>query len=205
MILDSFLQTLRAIVRDDLADLNTMLIGRVTSVDMGALRVDVKPVAMRPVVRRNNLDTTYTALPQLLDVPLVFPRSGAATIIHKVNVGDVVEIRFCQHSMDEILTSDDYNEIATQDVRRHALQDAVAVPIDFGDCPANSSGADYEIIAGDVRIGNPDASKKLVNEDLLDTLNQIITNVNTALSSVVGATVVPSLTSVPTTSNLRGS
>lgn len=201
--MDSFLQTLRAVIRDDLADLNTMLIGRVTAVNMAAMRVDVKPVAMRAVTRRNNVDTAYTALPQLLDIPLAFPRSGAAQIVHKVAVGDVVEVRFCQHSMDEILTSDDYNEVEAQDLRRHALQDAVAIPIDFGDRPATSNDSDYEIIADDVRIGDPTTAKRLVTSELRGVLNQLILDINAAITAGVGN--VAQLPSIPTTSNLRGS
>lgn len=207
--MESFLQTLRAVFRDDLANLNTMLIAKVAAVDMSAMRVDVKPVVMRPIVRRNNVDVSHTALPLLRDIPLAFPRSGAAQIVHKVQVGDIVEIRLCQHSMDEILTSDNYDEVAAQDLRRHDLQDAVAVPISFDAAPGTTSGSDYEIVASDVRIGNPSTSKTLVTEDLLNTLNALIVDINAAIAAQTGTPLpvqaVDPLTSIPTTSNLRGS
>ena len=206
--MESFLQTLRAVFRDDLANLNTMLIAKVVAVDMTNMRVDVKPVAMRPIMRRNNVDTSYTSLPLLRDIPLAFPRSGAAQIVHKVQVGDIVEVRLCQHSLDEILTSDDYDEVATQDLRRHDLQDAVAVPISFDAAPGTTNGSDYEIVASDVRIGNPASAKQLVTSDLLTTLNAVIANINTSIAAQTGTpivTAVPTLLTVPKTTNLRGS
>lgn len=207
--MESFLQTLRAVFRDDLANLNTMLIAKVVAVDMANMRVDVKPVAMRPIMRRNNVDTSYTALPLLRGIPLAFPRSGAAQIVHKVVVGDIVEVRLCQHSMDEILTSDDYDDVATQDLRRHDLQDAVAVPISFDAAPGTTNGSDYEIVASDVRIGNPTTAKQLVTSDLLDTLNALIADINASIAAQTGSEspvlAVETLVSIPTTSNLRGS
>lgn len=205
--MQSFLQTLRAVFNEDLMDLHTMMIGRVVNVDMSTLRVDVQPVVRRPSVQRNNVEITYTSYPILFDIPLALPRSSVAMITHRVAVGDIVEIRFSQHSLDEILSSDPTDLIDAQDVRKHALQDAVAVPISFAAQHVASADADYEIIAADVRIGNPSVSKFLVNEDMQGLMDGLITQINTALAAIAaGSPYVPvSSVIVPTTVNLKGS
>jgi hypothetical protein len=184
-----------------------MMIAKIVSVNMDTLRVDVQPLVRRPSVKRHNVEITYTSLPTLFDVPLAFPRSSVAMITHKVAVGDIVEIRFAQHSLDEILSGDSLDEITAQDVRKHALQDAVAVPISFGPVHATSEGADYEIIAADVRIGNPSVSQFLVREDLQDVMDTMIGQINAALLAIstnVAYTPVSNVI-VPTTVNLKGS
>lgn len=111
---------LRAATGELARSLNTCLPGTVTSYDAGSQRASVQPM-----VRLTQPDGREESLPALNSVPVIWPRSGGASITLPVRPGDGCLILFSQRSLDEYKTSG--QESAVQDPRMFDMSDAVAI------------------------------------------------------------------------------
>lgn len=147
------------------SELRVSLPARVESYDHTTQRASVKPV-----LRRSYRDGEVDDMPVIPDVPVVFPRSGGASLTMPVQRGDGVLLVFEDRSIDKWLAEG--GDVTPDDPRKHDLSDAVAVPglYSFADAsPAENNedtllqyagsairlkgNGDIEIAAGgDVRI-----------------------------------------------------
>jgi hypothetical protein len=110
-----------AYVEDVLRRVNTALPGRIDSYDPSSGKATVQPL-----LREKYADGDVVDLPIIPNVPVVFPRTAAASITLPVARGDGVLLLFCQRSMDTWLSS---GGIANpDDIRMHSLSDAIAIP-----------------------------------------------------------------------------
>ena len=120
--------------------INVMLPAEVTKYDFKKQKVSVKPL-INYVFR----DGESLELPIINNVPLMFPASGGASITMPVKIGDIVEIRFCQRSLEEWLSSGE--QVTPDDSRTHDLTDAIATPglMPFSSTSPASNNDDLEV------------------------------------------------------------
>ena len=117
--------TIEAYIEDEIRanqlDLNTFMPANVLAYDAVNQTVDVQPV----------LNSTYISppmsvkKPQLLGIPIIFPKSSGNTIHIPLKKGDGVGIIFCQRSLDDWKLKGDVTSVL--DNRLHDLTDAVAI------------------------------------------------------------------------------
>jgi hypothetical protein len=136
--LDGFV---RGVIQQMLGDMRVAQPARVVSYDPIMQAVDVQPL----------LKTTAPgAMPEpqpiITGVPVIFPRSGEATIYFPINPGDNVLLIHADFSLDKWKTAG--GETDPQDTRRHALSDAMAIPglYPFNSPIPNLDPADIRIV-----------------------------------------------------------
>lgn len=184
------LNLIRRVVREELRYVHTSLIGKVVAVNDDET-VDVQPLVKRAVLASDNSSVTYQEIPVIPSVPIATHRSGAAQVCMSLSDGDLVEVRFSMHSMDELLGSDQSDPVEPQDHRLHALEDAICIPVVFADRPSGTANAAYEVISDGVRLGTPNSTKPLVQDDggldgLATQLSTMLLGIKTYVDSGVG-------------------
>ena len=98
--------------------------GIVQSYDAAQQTVTVQ-VAVRELFNKDG-EETWTEIPLLLDVPIVFPRAGGYVLTLPINQGDEVLVCFGDACIDAWWQNGGVqNQI---DIRRHDLSDAFAIP-----------------------------------------------------------------------------
>jgi Phage protein Gp138 N-terminal domain len=149
-----------------LASLHTLLPGRVVKVDLARGRADVEPLLMRL-----NSDGVAVALPIITDCPIAFYRAGKAAVYLPLAVGDQVEIRFSERSLDTWLSKGGVVDPA--DGRKHHLSDAVVYPgLYDGTKPPVGTDASSLILVhdqakvslkadGEIRLSNAEGTARL--------------------------------------------
>lgn len=103
------------------AQLHVCLPGRVERYDHTQQRADVVPL-----LRERYADGQVTEAQVITNVPIVFPRSGGASLTMPVNRGDGVMLHFTDRSLDEWLGNG--GTVTPSDPRSHDLSDCIAVP-----------------------------------------------------------------------------
>lgn len=136
-----------------LTALNVMLPGKIVKVDVTKGKCDVQPL-----LKSKAADGTVKSRPVISGVPIGFYRAGNAFITLPVKIGDYVEIRFSQRSLDLWLTKG--GDVDPLDPRKFHIKDAVAYPglYPFTMPPVGAS-------ADDIIIQNTSASKVRIKPD----------------------------------------
>ena len=118
-------QLWRKILDSRLAEVHTAIPGKVTKFDAATQTVDVQPMIKHVVETRDGgeLEESY---PEIYNVPVMYPRSGAYFVAFPLVVGDFVTILFNEWSIDRF--RDAGTEVHPVDVQRHAFSGAVAFP-----------------------------------------------------------------------------
>lgn len=83
-------------------------------------------VSATPDFKNTYADGQTAGMPMIYDVPVCFPRAGAAFICLPLKKGDKVLLVFCDRSLEKWLSSGAQNDPA--DTRAHHLSDAIAFP-----------------------------------------------------------------------------
>lgn len=137
--------------RQMLQSVHTAMPGQVESYSGG--RASVKPLISR------QLDTgEVEELPVLNDVPIIWPRSGGASMTFPVKPGDKCLLIFVERSLDEFKSNG--SMVAPQDPRTHSISDAVAL-MGFAHFDGGSSGDTVEIKMGSTTINIGDGDVKI--------------------------------------------
>jgi phage baseplate assembly protein V len=102
-------------------DLRVCIPGRVEKYDHAIQRAEVKPL-----VNRWYADGQAQEMPVIAGVPVVFPRSGGASLTLPVKSGDGVLLLFSDRSIDKWLKSGGI--VTPDDRRKHSLSDCIAIP-----------------------------------------------------------------------------
>lgn len=105
-----------------LDDVHTALPARVERFDPTTLRGDVVPLVKRRVTK----DGEPEPCPPILDVPFWMPKAGPFVLRLPVRRGDTVLVVFSERALDYILTDGQPQDPRLR--RRHALDDAIALP-----------------------------------------------------------------------------
>ena len=155
---------LRVASRQATRSVNTCLPGTILSYDASKQMASVKPM-----LRLRQPDGSDEEMPILNSVPVIWPRSGGASLTFPVKRGDGCLVMFSQRSIDEYKSS---GEVSTPlDPRAHDLSDAVAimgfvsfgggggpsdsVQLKFGGSTITVTDSGIEIEGGEILIKGP--------------------------------------------------
>lgn len=167
-----------------LKDVHTAMPGVVVSYDKTTGFATVQPSLKRAYVGGSVVD-----LPRIVNVPVWQPRAkGGSAFIHMpVEKDDPVLLIFCERSIDKWKSKG--GVIDPQDIRRHALSDAFALPGGYPKnkpLPSDVDGSAITVGIGDTRI--------VIKEDGTFTLSnatgEFITALLDALDTFVQTTLV---------------
>lgn len=141
---------LRGSMTSMLCRTHTALPAEVLAYDNTTQTVDVRPVIRQAELDPNN-NLNISELPDILQVPVVFPRVKGFFLSFPITPGDTVLLVICESDIDrwqERGTADGLND--PEDVRRHDLSDAVAIPGLFAEPDAlqNVDPADEGMMLG---------------------------------------------------------
>lgn len=156
----------------------------VQSVDLGAMTCVAQPAIMGTLTDENGIETSVN-LPQLLDVPVVFPSAGGFLITFPMVKGDEVLVVFASRCIDAWWQSGGYGNIAME-ARMHDLSDGFAIP-----GPRSQPNTVSSISATDFQIRNDagttflsiTAAGKIGITNPTTSLKTVLTNLETALST----------------------
>lgn len=168
-----------------LLEMHTCLPGKVVRVDVTKSQCDVEPL-----LKRQYWDGEIVALPVITNVPIGFYRAGKAFISLPVKIGDFVELRFSERSLDLWLLQGGL--IDPNEGRKFHLSDAIAYPglYPFSDPPVGASATDI-IIKNDVAkiTLNPTGKFKIegAGAELLDLLISVLSQLET-ITTTLGTT-----------------
>lgn len=162
-------QLIDAMINEALDDVHTAIPARVEKFNPQTLRGEVVPL----VKRKLEQDGEPEALPPILDVPFVMPKAGPFIMRWPVRRGDTVLVVFSERALDYIMTDGEPHDPRLR--RRHALDDAIAVPglMHLGESELPGEHGDDVILMhrdngvkivlqtdGKVLIENPDAEAR---------------------------------------------
>ena len=128
-------QVLESLMESVGIDLRVGCPGIIKSVNTDGITADIVPA-----IKQNGATAKDPIIP---DVPLMFPRSGDATLYFPVSAGDAVWLAFSDRSIEEWLAGDGEEEVTADDPRTHDITDAVAFPLSLGSLPTGANGNLY--------------------------------------------------------------
>ena len=163
---------IREATEDRLRALHTALPGEVKEWDPATQTVTVKPLVHGAV---QDADGRYVTeeLPEIYDVPVMFPRTAAGYITFPIVPGDTVLLVFCERSIGQWRYTG--RPGSPGDQRAHSLGSAVAIPGLYAtrdELPASAfPGAGITVVAGTVetRLGDPTATDHVALATLVVT------------------------------------
>lgn len=131
---------IKEFVKGMLAGVHTCMPGEIVSYNYAKQKASVKPLLKRAYV-----DGTFSSYPVINDVPVVFPRSGGASLTFPVEKGDTVMLVFSERTMDQWLNKG--SESVSMLERQFSLNDAIAIPglIPFSSDSKASNNTDVEL------------------------------------------------------------
>lgn len=168
----------RDMIREFQGNLNTCLPARIESYDHAKQAASVQPLINRRLLADGG--QTSESLPVIPAVPVVWPRSGGASLTFPVKKGDTCLLVFSQRSIDKWKARG--GQVTPDDGRKHALSDAVAVmgvqPFVGGEYPEDNdnvrlkyNNAQVVLNSGNkLAIGNDTAELLDLFDQLLDAL-----------------------------------
>lgn len=115
-------ELVQAMIDQALDDVHTALPARVERFDPTRLRGEVSPLVKRYLGKAND----SVPLPPILDVPFWMPKAGPFVLRLPVTKGDVVLLVFAERAMERLLVDGTPQDPGRS--RRHALDDAIAIP-----------------------------------------------------------------------------
>lgn len=110
-----------------LYDLHTGLPAKVVSFDPTKQSAVVQPLLVRVFVDENE-QFQQIEMPQIQNVPVIFPAGGGWSITWPLNAGDPVFLTFAERSLDHWLNAPLGTSVDPVHERKHDLSDAIAVP-----------------------------------------------------------------------------
>lgn len=107
-------------LQNRLEQVHTMLPGRVVSYDKAS-----RVATIKPSVKLRTIHGEVLNIPPIAGVPVVWPSSGAFSLVGALEPGDGVMLVFAESSIGSWLKGS--TDVAAEDESRFSLQDAVAV------------------------------------------------------------------------------
>lgn len=145
--MSSVASAIKDFVKGILANVHTCMPGEIVSYDYTKQKATVKPL-----LKRSYVDGTTASYPVITDVPVVFPRSGGASLTFPVVVGDTVMLLFSERTMDLWLNKG--TESVSLVERQFSLNDAIAVSglFPFTSDSKASNNTDVELVFNSQKI-----------------------------------------------------
>jgi hypothetical protein len=163
---------IRQAISSQLCSVHTCLPAEIVTYDY-----TVQKATVQPLLRKRYRDGTVQALPEITNVPVIFPRSSSFSMHYPLNQGDNVMILFSERSIDQWLTSG--GEITPLDSRKFDLSDAIAIPglYPFSSPSPAEDNTSYTIEIGSAKFKmDPTGTFCMhgVADELLDLISQIV-------------------------------
>lgn len=121
MSVDIITNAIENIVQNNLVNIHTALLGKISNYDYKTHKADIKPVIKRKLNSGEIVD-----IPVIPSVPVLIDRNNDYIHHRPIKKGDYVLIVFCERSIDSWVQ--DGNENAPLDTRKYHLNDAIAIP-----------------------------------------------------------------------------
>jgi hypothetical protein len=118
---DNFTDLLAQAFRNRQAEMRVAMPAKVTSYDFKAQKATVKPL-----INRKYADGRIEEYPVINNVPMIFPRSGGASLTFPVKIGDTVLLVFSDRSIES--WAENGGNVNPDDNRMHNINDAIAIP-----------------------------------------------------------------------------
>jgi hypothetical protein len=151
----------------------------VVSFDPVKQTIVAQPLIREKVVNRQTGETGFVTLPQLVDVPVVFPRGGVWAFTVPITAGDEVLIVFADTNIDSWYANGGIQN--WNDRRRHDLSDAIAIPGVYSQPNVltnfNETDAEIRNEAGDIKIALNSAALTAKYRNAQVILNNSSTNI----------------------------
>lgn len=149
---------------------------------------DNQVISVNPLIKKQSEDGVVVDLPEVLDVPVVFPAGGGGLLSFPLAVGDQVLLVFSMRSISEYLeAAEGQNDrpYAPETGRNHHLTDAIAIPCMFGknnNLSPNPDHVELKFAGSSVKLKDDgdvtvDAAKDLVATVAGNTTNNTTGNV----------------------------
>ena len=185
--LDDPEESLRLALENAQANIWTAMPGIVTAVNLSAQTVSVQP-AIQGVVTSPDGSTQATNLPQLVDVPIVWPRAGGFALTFPIAAGDEVLVVFGSRCIDSWWQQGGVG--AQAEARMHDLSDGFAIlaPTSQPKKFSNVSSANVQLrdTAGTTFVEiTPDGKARVIGATAIDIQAPTI---NMSASSAVNIT-----------------
>ena len=148
------LDAIQNTINHSLFNINTAIPGEITKVDTAKQLVNVK-VALKRLV-----DGTEYEIPELEDVPLMYPRTKVNGLSYQVDPGDNVLLIFCQRNINDWKKKGAGS--IPPDARKFDISDAIAIPGINPEGDAYTLKEGTELLGDNIFIG--DSSKEIVLE-----------------------------------------
>jgi hypothetical protein len=151
-----------------LRGVHTAFPAKVQSYDAGSKTAELVPmiVPVIPGADPEDDEDIEDPLPALMNVPIVFPRAGGATIEFDVVAGDTVLVVVCERDIKRWLATGERDRAQVQSL--HTLNGAVAYP---GLVPFNAPAPTFTVSMKSTRMevgGNTDAAALASRVDQLE-------------------------------------
>ena len=184
----------RAAVLYQLNIIHTSFPGIIISYDF-----TTQKAAIQPALNKKYTDGVVKPMPILNNVPVIFPRSGGASLSFPVNPGDTVLVVCSERSLDNWLNTG--GQVTPEDPRKFSLSDAMAIPglypfSEVSPAPNNTDvvlqyqGSEIRINAnGDVQIIT--SSKVAIGNEIVELL-QTISSTLSDIAAITTTVIVPS-------------
>lgn len=166
------------------ANMHTCLPGRVEKYDHATQKATVKPLLNRRIRTAEGFEAEE--IQPIPSVPVLWPRSGGASLTFPVKRGDGCLILFSERSLDLWLSTG--GVVTPDDPRKFALSDAICLPglqpFAGGDYPADNDNVRLQygdaqlVINNDNKLALGNNSAELL--DLFDQLLQALISTTTA-------------------------
>ena len=162
---------MRQAINYQLRGANTAMPGSIVSYDYTQQKAQVQPD-----LRRKYKDGSVQSMPELVNVPVIFPQGGGFHMHWPLNPGDTVLLVFSQRSMDEWLKSG--GEVTPQDPRMLDLSDAIAIPglIPFSPASPAADNQNFNLEMGSARMRISPSGQfcfRGVSEELMSILDEM--------------------------------
>lgn len=115
---------LRQAINYELSNVHTCLPARIVSYDYTRQKADVQPL-LNKRYKTNQPQGEILPMPQITNVPVIFPRTAEFSIHFPIKEGDLVMLLFSERSIDLWLTVG--GQVTPQDPRKFDLSDAIAL------------------------------------------------------------------------------
>ena len=181
-------EALRTLKSDIFSEMRVMLPGTVERYDHTTQKASVLPS-----LRREYRDGEVQDMPVIEDVPVVWPRTGSASLTMPMRRGDGVMLVMSDRSLDRWKQRGGL--VTPRDTRKHALPDCVAVPglYSFAD-PSPQDNNDDTVLRqgamevrldnrGRIQIGNQQEELLSLLEEMMELYTQAICVNGSSLSN----------------------
>ncbi len=185
----SFAKGLKNAIRRQMMDLRVCLPGRIEKYDEDEQRADVKPL-----LKKQYVEIGAAQLPVITNVPVQWPSAaGGTAYLHlPLAAGDPGMLVFADRSLDNWLSGTG-QIVSPDDVRIHALKDAIFIPglRPFGSPLSGTSASNAVLQNGQMRI-EMDPSGKIsisgASEEFLTIVDGILEHlINARVATAMGA------------------